>query len=212
VTSQTGTVGRIAAAPVLLTGFFVFALVHLGLQLADIAPWVTVTKPLPALCLLAYALMTGRHRLVAFALLFSAAADVALDLDGWFIAGVVLFGLAHVSYLIAFARLGARPRVPVIVAYLLVWGATMWWLWPGLDSMRVQLAVYSLLVTAMAIMASGLTWRTALGGALFVVSDGLIAAGMAGWHELPQQDTWVMVTYFAAQFLLTTGSPARRSP
>lgn len=44
-----------------------------------------------------------------------------------------------------------------------------------------------------------------LGGALFVVSDMLIATGVAEWPQPPRPDLWIMLTYLAAQYLLVHG-------
>lgn len=207
MTYSTGTVRRTSTlAPVLLGAFLILAVAHLGLMLADLEPWSSVTKPLPALTLAAYALVSGRHGLLALGLLLCAGADVALDLDGLFVVGVVLFGLAHIAFILAFVRSVTRPRVPVILIYLLAWAGVMWWLWDGLADQRLQLGVYSLLVTVMAIAASGLNWRTALGGGLFFVSDALIGAGMADVQVVPQQDLWVMATYFGALFFIALGT------
>jgi uncharacterized membrane protein YhhN len=198
-------------APVLLTGFFIFALAHLGLMLAGVDTWTAFTKPLPALTLAAYVLVTRRGGLLALALLFCAAADVALDLDGLFIAGVVLFGLAHICFIVLFVQRGSRIRVPIALVYLVAWAAVIWWLWADLGAQRLPLAGYALLVTAMAVMAAGLNWRAGLGGLLFVVSDSLIAAGIAGREVLPQQGVWVMATYYAALVLIATGVTHRRT-
>ena len=46
----------------------------------------------------------------------------------------------------------------------------------------------------------------ALGGALFLLSDALIATGIADWPQLPAHDFWIMLTYIAAQYLLTRGA------
>lgn len=192
-------------APVLLTGFFLLAIAHLGLMLADVEPWTSITKPLPALTLLAYALATRRGGLLALALLLCAAADVVLDLDGLFVVGVVMFGLAHLCFIVLLVLRRARLRVPIVLAYLVVWVLGLWWLWSDLGELRFQLAGYSLLVVAMAIVAAGLNRRTGLGGALFVVSDTLIAVGLAGREVVPQQGVLVMVTYFAALYFLATG-------
>jgi uncharacterized membrane protein YhhN len=200
-----------ALAPVLLTGFFLFALAHLGLLLAGVDTWTAVTKPLPALTLAAYALVTRRGGLLALALVFCAAADVALDLDGLFNVGVVLFGLAHICFIVLFVQRGARVRVPIALVYLVAWGAFLWWLWADLGTQRIPLAGYALLVTAMAAVAAGLNWRVGVGGLLFWVSDGLIAAGIAGKEILPQQGVWVMATYYAALVLIATGVTHRRS-
>jgi uncharacterized membrane protein YhhN len=61
------------------------------------------------------------------------------------------------------------------------------------------------LLTVTAFRAGLLGPVTALGGALFLLSDTLIATGIAGWPQLPRPDFWVMLTYLTAQFLLTAG-------
>jgi uncharacterized membrane protein YhhN len=79
-------------------------------------------------------------------------------------------------------------------------------LWPGLDAgMRVPVALYSLLLTAMAAGAYGLGAVARIGGALFLLSDSLIATDLADWPQLPGHDAWVMATYLAGQALLASG-------
>ena len=51
-----------------------------------------------------------------------------------------------------------------------------------------------------------------LGGALFVLSDSLIATGVAEWPQPPRPDLWIMLTYIAAQSLLVTGVLGERRP
>lgn len=80
-------------------------------------------------------------------------------------------------------------------------------LWPGLpDGLRIPLTGYSLLLTAMAWRAGVLGRRAALGGALFLFSDALIATGIADRPQLPAHDFWIMLTYIAGQYLLTRGA------
>jgi uncharacterized membrane protein YhhN len=57
----------------------------------------------------------------------------------------------------------------------------------------------------MAVLASGRNREAAAGGALFVVSDALIACGLAGIEAVPHRESAVMPTYVAAQFLLAAG-------
>jgi hypothetical protein len=45
-----------------------------------------------------------------------------------------------------------------------------------------------------------------LGGALFLLSDTLIATGVADWPQPPRPELWIMFTYLAAQFLLVAGA------
>jgi uncharacterized membrane protein YhhN len=61
---------------------------------------------------------------------------------------------------------------------------------------------YSLLLTAMAAASTRLGPVAGAGGALFLLSDTLIATGVAHWPQPPRPDLWVMLTYLAAQALL----------
>lgn len=79
-------------------------------------------------------------------------------------------------------------------------------IWPDLPAdLRIPLTGYSLLLTAMAWRAGVFGPYAAVGGALFLLSDALIATGIAEWPQAPAPDFWVMLTYIAAQALLTLG-------
>jgi uncharacterized membrane protein YhhN len=69
---------------------------------------------------------------------------------------------------------------------------------------------YAVLITVMAVLATGVHRLTALGAVLFLVSDALIAleAFVADWR-LPGQSAWVMATYGLAQLLIVLGVLAR---
>ncbi|MFD3453494.1 lysoplasmalogenase family protein [Streptomyces sp. NPDC058691] len=98
--------------------------------------------------------------------------------------------------------------------YALVWLAAITVLWPGLPSgLSVPVALYSLLLTAVAAGGAGLgTPATAVGGGLFLLSDTLIATRPAGLPQLPAAGFWIMLTYIAAQFLLAAGLYGGTSP
>ena len=72
--------------------------------------------------------------------------------------------------------------------------------------MLVPVLVYGACLGTMAVLSTGVNRVTAVGGALFLVSDGLIAldAFVPGFG-LPVQGFWVMATYVAAQALLVAG-------
>ena len=147
-------------------------------------------------------------RLPAAGMALSGLGDIALaGPDAWFVPGMGAFAAAHACYITALARGGAargvRPRVAA--GYVALWAVLIAVLWRGLGSLRVPVAAYSLLLVAMAIMASGRNRAATAGGALFVVSDALIACGLAGISLLPRQESAVMPTYVAAQFLLAAG-------
>lgn len=171
------------------------------------------TKPLLMPLLAAYAVTRGAPRALLAALLCGWAGDVLLEVGGTpaFMAGMGCFAAGHLCYLRLFAARGAfrgtrRALGARYACYGLVWAVMITLLWPGLDpGMRVPVAVYSLLLTAMAAGAYGLGRTVAAGGALFLLSDTLIATGIADWPQPPGHQVLIMLTYAAAQALLTAG-------
>ncbi|MEV6794846.1 lysoplasmalogenase [Streptomyces sp. NPDC051320] len=200
-----------ASRPLLLA-FGLAALTDLGALLAGPHSLHVVAKPLLMPLLAAHAYTRGAPRLLIAALLLGWGGDTLLlsGADPAFLAGMACFAAGHVCYLALFRR--ARPRPLFGAGYLLVLVAAVAALWPGLPpGLRVPVAGYSLLLTAMAYRAGGLP-RAGIGGALFLVSDTLIATGVAGWPQLPHPDFWIMATYLLAQYLLTDGILRARTP
>jgi uncharacterized membrane protein YhhN len=180
------------------------------LSLANIVgleTWVeTATKPLLMPVLALWVFLHGRHKLIIAALLFSWAGDVALlngDKQLWFIAGMVFFLGAHICYITAFWRGGARPKPLVALIYAAVFVVALVWLWKPLGAMAIPMTAYGLALVTMATMAAGVNWQVGLGGALFLISDMLIAFRVA--EVVKHTDIWVMLTYVAAQALIATG-------
>lgn len=114
------------------------------------------------------------------------------------------------------AETASRARAGLVaLGYAAALVATVTLLRPDLPAgLRLPVAAYSALLTAMAYGAlTRLGLVAGLGGALFMLSDTLIATGIAGWPQLPGPDFWIMLTYIAAQFLLARGTlVARRAP
>ncbi|MBL8324619.1 MAG: lysoplasmalogenase [Rubrivivax sp.] len=192
------------------------------------APWALgvpmlnfVFKPLATLAIIAYA--TGRgerqgssgtvRRWVLVGLWLSLAGDVALlwPKEG-FLPGLVSFLLAHLAYLVAFTR---RQRLaawwPAFLAYALVAGLVLARLWAGVPAaLQAPVVAYVLCLASMAAQAAVL-WRRAeprglvlaLGGALFVASDALLATNkFAG--PLPLANLWILTTYWSAQWCIAS--------
>jgi uncharacterized membrane protein YhhN len=176
-------------------------------------PGEVATKPLlmPALAgftLAAAGDRRGEVRLPAAGLALSGLGDTALlGAESWFMPGMGAFAAAHACYITALARDGAAQgvRPKVAAGYAAAWAVLIAVLWRRLGSLRGPVAVYSLLLVAMAVLASGRNREAAAGGALFVASDALIACGLAGIKAFPGQESAVMPLYTAAQFLLATG-------
>ncbi|MCX4745258.1 lysoplasmalogenase [Kitasatospora sp. NBC_01287] len=230
--SNTITTARRARG--LLTAFTATAAAHLGSLLTDVKVVEQVTKPalMPLLAghvrgvrgAAAGRSAAGRTagegsagegsapRLLTPALLASAAGDALLQLDDEraFLAGMGSFAAAHICYVTMFAKQGAltdRRRTALVAAgYALAWAVMIHQLWPGLGELKVPVAGYSLLLAATAVTSAGLGRRGGLGGALFLLSDTLIATRLAGWKQLPGHEFWIMSTYLLAQYLLATAA------
>ncbi|MBX9425986.1 lysoplasmalogenase [Streptomyces lateritius] len=191
----------------LLAAFGLAAAVDLISLLAAAELGHQLAKPLLMPLLAAYAVTRGAPRLLTAALLFGWGGDVFLlsDADWAFLVGMGSFAAGHVCYLVLFGR--RRTSVPLAAAYTAALVGTVALLWPDLPAeLRIPVAGYSLLLTAMAYRASSLGLLAGLGGGLFLLSDTLIATGVAEWPQLPAPDFWVMLTYIGAQYLLTTGA------
>ncbi|MCI4043297.1 lysoplasmalogenase [Streptomyces sp. TRM75563] len=217
-TGQHGRAERFAR-PVLLA-FLLAAAVDLAGLLAGAGTVHLVAKPLLMPLLAGYAALRGGPRLLVAALLFGWGGDVFLlaDNDLAFLVGMGSFAVGHVCYLTLFGRGEGRFRGPAPLVtgagYAVVLVVFLVLIWPDLPAdLRIPLTGYSLLLTAMAWRAGVLGRYAAAGGALFLLSDALIATGIADWPQATAPDFWVMLTYIAAQALLTLGAlgalPAR---
>jgi uncharacterized membrane protein YhhN len=207
-------------APVLLVAYAVASGLNVLGHLVDAAALTVVTKPLLMPLLAGYLLaatgrpLTRRVRLVLVALAFSWVGDVALMGvgDGWFLAGLGGFLLAQLSYIAAFApsvRAGPLGRRPVLaLPYVAAWAALIAVLAPSLGGLLVPVMLYGAALMTMAATATGVHRWTAVGAALFVASDSLLALtrlsdavslgeGAAG--------ALVMSTYTLGQGLIVAG-------
>lgn len=142
------------------------------------------------------------------ALALSAAGDVALlgSSDAAFTAGLSSFLGAHVAWIAALrgrssGRLRRRPvlALPHVAAYLAL--NAVLWRRTGRD--RVPVVAYSTALLAMSLAALDTDDPSAAaGGALFLVSDTLLALERFAGVQLPAHEGWVMASYTAAQGLL----------
>ncbi|MFI5807351.1 lysoplasmalogenase [Streptomyces sp. NPDC051561] len=215
-----GRFARPRLARPLLAAFLLAAAVDLAGLLAGAWPVHAAAKPLLMPLLAGYVAVRGGPRLLVAALLLGWGGDLALlfDADPAFMIGMGSFALGHLCYLALFK--GAPMNRPLGAAYAVALIAVVALLWPDLPAeLRVPVAGYSLLLTVMALRSSGLGLYAGVGGALFLLSDTLIATGVAQWPQLPAPDFWVMATYSAAQLLLALGvlgaaprPPARAEP
>jgi uncharacterized membrane protein YhhN len=79
------------------------------------------------------------------------------------------------------------------------------WQWSRTqDAPPLPMAAYALLLTATAVASRWHNSRSGVGGALFLVSDALIALRMSG-RDFPGRGALTMSTYAVGQYLLTSG-------
>lgn len=194
----------------------VFALIYL-LALPWHLPiaWILKILPIAVLALAVGQTDTVPNRPILFAaLLFSACGDVLLESD-WFIAGVAAFLVAQLCYALLFFlnRQGFGHRWPgslVLTAYMITMAIL---LIPQLGDLTIPVMVYLTVIGVMGLLAlqSQLALRWAVLGALvFITSDSLIAVDKF-LLPLPLSSVWIMVTYYAAQWLLIQGFISARS-
>ena len=179
-----------------------------------------VFKPLTSVLIIAFAWPRGadaprQRRPIRAGLILSLAGDVFLL---WpqpgFLPGLVAFLLAHLAYIAAFCvplRLAARPLV--FAGYAAVAALILAQLWGGIPGpLRAPVVAYVVCLATMA--AQALAWwrssaarqaadvtlarNAALGGALFMVSDSLLAINKFA-APLPLASLWILVTYWLAQ-------------
>ena len=144
--------------------------------------------------------------------MFCACGDVVLiwqDVDQvFFLAGMVLFMLGHISYIFAFgfSPFGRGEFVLSTVVSVAIYATLL----PRLPSMLMVIAVgiYSAIIGTMGWRALArfnlrgeIPWRkiyTAIGALLFISSDVILAVNKFVW-KFPQEKEMIMVPYYLAQ-------------
>jgi uncharacterized membrane protein YhhN len=199
-----------------LIAFGMVAIVHLALNAGDIDPWASITKCLLAPLLAAWVVEQGGPRLLVAALAACFLGDLFLEIDDLFIVGMAAFALAHVAFITLFVQRGAVDRLRAhplpLGAYVVAAIVLVAWCWGGLEAgLKAPIPVYAALLVCTAAASWSTERRAGVGGALFLVSDGIIALGEAG--RIDPDATWtgsaIMALYSLAIFLLATGIVAR---
>lgn len=147
---------------------------------------------------------------LVIALVCSWVGDVLLSFPGWFVPGLLAFLAGHVAFVVLFLRLpapeGGRPVAAWTLVYVVWYVAFLALLGPHLGALLAPVAVYGAVLGVMAALAGGRGGLVAVGGALFVVSDSVLALGrFLPGYEFALHDLVVMTTYLAAQGLIAWG-------
>lgn len=206
---------RAIPLPFALLPYLAVSLVHLASKPLELSALDQATKPLlmPALLLgLALTVATrepaeSRTRrtlaLLALGVALSWVGDITL---ADFVVGLGFFLLAHLAYLGVFWRTrrlrlswGALLALPWFAGLLAV-------LWPHLGGLLPVVALYGVVLGAMAVSATRVSAVAALGGLLFLVSDSLLAFRLfTPYLQSPWEDAAIMAAYLAGQVLLVMG-------
>ena len=199
-----------------MPGIVLSILVAIFDLLAAALGWSTVravSKPLVAIVLAVLA-WRGGSRTVAGGLVAAALGDELLLNPGanFFLLGMLAFVAMHASYITAFWRSGAnRPNAmsSVIGAlYVVALLGSDVVLVPSAGTFAVPLIAYGVFLVAMAYTALDVARLTAIGGAIFMSSDTLLAY-LKFWPAFPlaPKPTMLVIdaTYFAAQILIVAG-------
>ncbi|GAB3031338.1 lysoplasmalogenase [Bowmanella dokdonensis] len=171
-------------------------------------------KALPIVWLMILVLRNASSNkyLLLLALAFSATGDVllALPLRHSFELGLGAFLLAQATYSINFWRF-RQWQSWKIWPLLTVAGFAVFMLWqllPSLDTMRVPVLTYLLVICVMAataVLADRRGHWLIAGAACFLLSDALLAWNLF-LSPLSHAPYTVMITYYAAQFCLVNGA------
>lgn len=181
--------------------------VYAGLLASGRADVAWFVKPLPVALLAAGVLSTARAASgwwLGAGLVLSAVADVAIEVQ--FLAGLGVFLVAHLTYIVAFTVAERRPAWGRAVPFVALAVGTGLVFVPAAQDLGVPVAVYSCAIAAMGWRAAARLGvdggLVALVGALsFMLSDSLLAVDRFV-TPLPYRTLLVMGTYWLGQLLI----------
>lgn len=213
MTISARAASSVLPSPFWLAAFAGFSVLYIFLP--DLTPsdlrWLFKIIPIMLLLQLALSRTSGQVRtLLVAGLVLSATGDVLLTMDGLFVHGLLAFLLAQITYTVLFVRQSRwQPRrLPwgmLIVLYTIVISV---FILPHAGDMTVPGVAYLIAISLMAISAgfrdsSQFLW-VAIGALAFMISDTLIAVGRFV-TPFEYSGVAVMLSYYAAQFLIVTG-------
>ena len=118
------------------------------------------------------------------------------------------FGVAHVAYIVLFARHLARRRMPWwALIYVLWWIGMVVVIGPHAGGLLIAVALYGLVLAGTAAFSTRCHPLVAVGGAFFLVSDSILAFRLFLPDALPDWSSpAVMLTYTVGQGLIVAGA------
>lgn len=167
-------------------------------------------KIMPLLILLALVLSTKRStykKWLLLGLFFCMLGDAAIGF--YFLAGLVLFLIGHIFYIIAFSKIRMKKPPTFIIALLLLYGAAMLTLFittvvssnDYLLAIAVTCYIAAILTMGLAAFATPIR-ALHIGALFFIVSDSVLAFNLF-IIDVPFEHEIVMLTYYIAQLSFT---------
>ncbi|UJX27788.1 lysoplasmalogenase (plasmid) [Pseudoalteromonas sp. CF6-2] len=197
--------------------YILLAAFYIALLMLQPALPQAVTALLKAMPILFLIVMVVKYRgqfqsrtviTLLLALSFSVLGDVllALDTGQLFIGGLAAFFVSHLFYIITMLPV-KKYRTDVLLLYLFLAIGVFCLLYPTLNEMLIPVIFYTIVLMIMA----SLTWMTdksngflVLGGAVFVISDSILALNRF-YMPFSYADIAIMCSYYLAQFCLVKG-------
>ncbi|RLA04086.1 MAG: hypothetical protein DRQ47_03970 [Gammaproteobacteria bacterium] len=191
--------------------FVFFALIFTCSTVVEPYPfsWIVKLIPMAILIFITFGqLQTTAHKLFLTGLIFSSFGDFFLDYDrvNWFVYGLLSFLIAHLFYMMSFVPIEKKRLIPVL-GFMLYGIVIMKVIGPGLGELLIPVFAYMAILLMMGITTllskKSNIWLI-IGGLSFILSDSLIAVNK--FHmDIPFAHTFVMATYYFAQFSLVKG-------
>ncbi|WP_169544648.1 lysoplasmalogenase [Sneathiella aquimaris] len=152
------------------------------------------------------------QKLMTAALLASCLGDIflAIRTSDYFIQGLGSFLVAHLLYVAVFTRYRLPAPLPksrqmLVGATVLIGLGMIGILWAHLGNLKAPVSIYVTVIALMTLSAiySHLPAKLLVSGAfLFMISDAMIAINKF-LMPIPMAGTYIWVTYFTAQLLIT---------
>lgn len=219
MTTTTQTLVRVALWAFI--PFIIASLVHVATLMFDIT-WAQAPTKNILMPLLAFAVFMGAkglRRTAAVTLLLIAIGFSWLgDSVGTFMPFLptlpmmlAFFGLAHIAYMVLFARHIAVRKLPLwaVIAVIVWWGAMVALIAPHAGNLAIAVAIYGLVLGGTAMFAARCRPLVLVGAIFFLTSDSLLAFLLFRPEIMPSwTDPAVMFTYCLGQGLIAAGALA----
>lgn len=159
-----------------------------------------------------------QNKVILAAIFFSLLGDIFLMFEGYFIAGLGSFLIAHVCYIDAFkpdiSRFFSKKELYLPTIGVFIYGAILLsQVLPQVSSsLKFPITVYALTILLMLLttlhrfgnVPSDSFWYVVIGATLFVLSDSMIAVSRFV-APFPMSGILIMVTYAVGQYLIVEG-------